>query len=78
MTVQRDAYREAYARHWNSVNTSIPGPDSGEILEVDASVELENMVDVILTPAGPGLRHRWIVQDTVATLLSGICWIILA
>jgi len=55
LTVQRDAYKESYARHWNSVNTSIPGPDAGNIVAVNALAEMENMVDVILTPAGPGV-----------------------
>ncbi|CAK4029048.1 related to vitamin D3 hydroxylase-associated [Lecanosticta acicola] len=55
MTGERDAYREAYARYWNSINTGLPGPDSGVPLAVDAAAAVsDKMVDVILTPVGPG------------------------
>ncbi|KAK3114453.1 hypothetical protein LTR53_007224 [Teratosphaeriaceae sp. CCFEE 6253] len=53
-TQARDGYKTAYAQHWNSVGTSLPGPDSKADVEVKAMAELENMVDVILTPTGPG------------------------
>lgn len=56
VTMQRDSYRAAYARHWNSVNTSLPGPDEDvdELPEpLEDGVE-DKMVDVILAPVGPG------------------------
>lgn len=54
-TLEREAYREAYTRHWNSVNTELPGPDSGVPVGVGIdSATRDQMVDVILTPVGPG------------------------
>jgi amidase len=57
LTIQREGYRAAYVRHWNSVGTSVKGPDDKQSSTfpeplVD-SVE-EEMVDVILCPVGPG------------------------
>ncbi|TVY40668.1 putative amidase [Lachnellula occidentalis] len=46
-TMKRDAYRVAYAEHWNSTATST-GPNG----------ELEGAVDVILCPAGPGVAPK--------------------
>lgn len=56
ITVQREGYRAAYARHWNSVNTDIPGPDEdeNELPEPLAEGIEDRMVDVILAPVGPG------------------------
>lgn len=56
LTVQREAYRGAYARHWNSVNTGLPGPeeDENEQPEPLADGVEDLMVDVILAPVGPG------------------------
>ena len=39
---------------WNSVNTGLPGPESGEMVRVDGMEEADKIVDVILTPTGPG------------------------
>lgn len=70
LTKEREAYKAAYARHWNSVGTKIPGPDSveggGTADEkmgttfpdpLDEDVE-EKMVDVILCPVGPGCAPK--------------------
>lgn len=46
-TLKRDAYRAEYASLWNSTATSI-GPNG----------ELEGMVDVILSPVGPGAAPK--------------------
>lgn len=54
LTAQRDAYRAEYARHWNSVGTSLASPKSGELLNPDAMGSEDDMVDVILCPVGPG------------------------
>lgn len=57
LTEQREAYRAAYTRHWNSIGTSVPGPEAetrGYHEELRALEEKESMVDVILTPTGPG------------------------
>lgn len=43
----RDAYRMAYANHWNSTST-FTGPRG----------ELEGMVDAILCPVGPGAAPK--------------------
>ena len=57
LTIQRETYKAAYTRHWNSIGTGILGPDDGQtstfpdVLSVDAE---DKMVDVILCPAGPG------------------------
>ena len=58
LTMQREAYRAAYTRHWNSINTDLPAPDEDENeqpepLDLEGGVE-ERMVDVILAPVGPG------------------------
>lgn len=53
-TIERDAYKEAYSRHWNSVNTELPGPMSESPVAVGAEGIQEKMVDVILCPVGPG------------------------
>ncbi|KAK4545429.1 hypothetical protein LTR36_002779 [Oleoguttula mirabilis] len=58
-TEARDGYKAAYGRHWNSVNTALPGPlDSDEegvdVGAVQREEVLDGMVDVILTPTGPG------------------------
>ncbi|KAF2770013.1 putative glutamyl-tRNA amidotransferase subunit A [Teratosphaeria nubilosa] len=58
LQTQRNDYKAAYARHWNSVNTSLPGPESRIQLEVNASKEMDRMVDVILTPTGPGVAPQ--------------------
>ena len=54
--MQRDEYKAAYTRHWNSIGTDLPGPDNdestfGNVLPEGAE---EKMVDVILCPVGPG------------------------
>lgn len=57
LTLQREGYKAAYARHWNSVNTGIPGPgdESASTFPDVISAETEaKMVDVILCPTGPG------------------------
>ncbi|KAM0717307.1 hypothetical protein Q7P37_007159 [Cladosporium fusiforme] len=54
LTSERDAYRAAYARHWNSIGTDLPGASSAEALEVNALGKESETVDVILCPAGPG------------------------
>ena len=46
-TVRREAYRTAYLQHWNETATST-GPNG----------ELEGMVDVILSPCGPGVAPK--------------------
>jgi hypothetical protein len=57
LTMQREGYKAAYARHWNSIGTGIPGPDDEtastfpDVLTEDAE---DKMVDVILCPTGPG------------------------
>lgn len=55
LTCEREAYKAAYTRHWNSVGTSIPGPETGSDLTVGADALQEDMVDVILCPVGPGV-----------------------
>lgn len=57
LTTERDAYKAAYTRHWNSISTNIPGPESSDFVEVLENVEdeREKMVDVILCPVGPGV-----------------------
>jgi len=54
LTEQREGYKAAYTQHWNSVNTGLPGPESGEMVRVDGMEEADKIVDVILTPTGPG------------------------
>lgn len=54
LTQEREVYKTAYTQHWNSVNTGLPGPDSDVDLAVDAIDMTDKMVDVILTPTGPG------------------------
>ncbi|KAK1814151.1 hypothetical protein LTR12_011429 [Friedmanniomyces endolithicus] len=54
LTQDREGYKAAYTRHWNTVNTSLPGPESKAELQVEAMAEKDKMVDVILTPTGPG------------------------
>ncbi|KAK4951202.1 hypothetical protein LTR10_010175 [Elasticomyces elasticus] len=54
LTQDRDGYKAAYNQHWNSINTSQPGPDKTSEVEVGAIPEMDKMVDVILTPTGPG------------------------
>jgi len=46
-TIKRDDYRSEYAELWNSTATSV-GPRG----------ELEGMVDVILSPVGPGAAPK--------------------
>ncbi|KAH9841221.1 vitamin D3 hydroxylase-associated protein [Teratosphaeria destructans] len=58
LQTQRNDYKAAYTRHWNSVNTSLPGPESGIPLGVDAPEEMDRMVDVILAPTGPGVAPQ--------------------
>jgi amidase len=58
LTVQREEYRTTYNQHWNSVNTSLPGPASTPSDSVPVAPTLDNtdsFVDVILTPTGPGV-----------------------
>jgi amidase len=57
LTIQREGYRAAYVRHWNSVGTSIKGSDdeqSSTFPEPLVDGVEEEMVDVILCPVGPG------------------------
>jgi len=54
LTSERETYKTEYARHWNSVGTKIPGPDSGETVSVTAASKKDNIVDVLLCPVGPG------------------------
>jgi amidase len=54
LTCERDAYRAEYARHWNSVGTGLPGPGSGEGVDVMAVDKQDDIVDVLLCPVGPG------------------------
>ncbi|QIW97816.1 hypothetical protein AMS68_003334 [Peltaster fructicola] len=51
LTRERDEYRAAYSQHWNSVGTDLlaAGPPN-----VRAADHLDDFVDVILTPVGPG------------------------
>ena len=56
LTIQREEYKAAYNRHWNSIGTGLPGPETDpstfpDILPDDAE---DKMVDVILCPVGPG------------------------
>lgn len=59
-TSEREAYKAAYNLHWNSVNTTLPGPlDEATVSGVAPAIEAveaegDGMVDVILTPTGPG------------------------
>jgi len=46
-TIKRDDYRSEYAELWNSTATS-----------VGSRSELEGMVDVILSPVGPGAAPK--------------------
>ncbi|USW48230.1 Putative amidase signature domain-containing protein [Septoria linicola] len=55
LTCEREAYKAAYARHWNSVNTGLSTPGSSTLLQVDAGDILDLMVDVVLCPVGPGV-----------------------
>ncbi|CZT16608.1 related to vitamin D3 hydroxylase-associated protein [Ramularia collo-cygni] len=55
LTCERDAYKAAYARHWNSVGTGLPGPESGSKITVDADALQDRIVDVVLCPVGPGV-----------------------
>ena len=60
LTCQREGYRAEYARHWNSVNTGLPGPgQEGDAIPepLDEGAE-ERMVDVILAPVGPGVAPK--------------------
>ncbi|KAK5756664.1 hypothetical protein LTS12_013254 [Elasticomyces elasticus] len=54
LTQDRDGYKAAYNQHWNSINTSQPSPDKTSEVEVGAIPEMDKMVDVLLTPTGPG------------------------
>lgn len=54
LTAERDAYRAAYATHWNSIGTGLAGAESEDALRVDALEKEDEMIDVILCPAGPG------------------------
>lgn len=55
LTSEREAYKAAYARHWNSVGTTVSGPASGTHVTVDAEAVQADMVDVVLCPVGPGV-----------------------
>lgn len=61
LTREREAYKAAYARHWNSVGTTpLSGPPEdnskeGKSLIDDDADEGGSMVDVILCPVGPGV-----------------------
>lgn len=55
LTCEREAYKAAYARHWNSVGTDIPGPGSETNYTVGADALQDSMVDVVLCPVGPGV-----------------------
>ena len=54
LTSEREAYKAEYARHWNSVGTDLPGPSSGDTLDVTAASKEDSIVDVLLCPVGPG------------------------
>ncbi|KAK0922625.1 hypothetical protein LTR91_004360 [Friedmanniomyces endolithicus] len=54
LTQDREGYKAAYTQHWNTVNTGLPSPESKAELQVEAMAERDKMVDVILTPTGPG------------------------
>lgn len=57
LTIQREVYKAKYARHWNSVGTGIPGPDSdgaSAFPEPMSEDEEQKLVDVVLCPVGPG------------------------
>lgn len=56
LTIQRETYKAAYTRHWNSIGTGIPGPDSDESTFPDVLPEdvADKMIDVVLCPVGPG------------------------
>lgn len=55
LTVEREAYKAAYARHWNSVGTGIAGPESGSNAVAGADTLQDSMIDVVLCPVGPGV-----------------------
>lgn len=55
LTCEREAYKAAYAQHWNSIGTTIPGPDDTVDYALSADVLQDSMVDVVLCPAGPGV-----------------------
>ena len=55
LTCEREAYKTAYTRHWNSINTGLSGPDSTDLVQVDAEDAIDDMVDVVLCPVGPGV-----------------------
>ena len=56
LTEEREAYRAAYTTHWNSVGVSVPGLHPGATGgdSLNALEQRDQMVDVILTPTGPG------------------------
>jgi amidase len=54
LTGERDKYRVEYTRHWNSVGTGLPGPDSKEPVGLMAPDAPDDIVDVLLCPVGPG------------------------
>ena len=56
LTEEREGYRLAYMRHWNSVGTGLPGPDDDPSTFPDVLGEgVEGkIVDVVLCPTGPG------------------------
>ncbi|TKA82982.1 hypothetical protein B0A55_01536 [Friedmanniomyces simplex] len=54
LTQDREGYKAAYNQHWNSINTGLPGPETKAEVQVEAVAEMDKMVDVILTPTGPG------------------------
>ena len=54
LTEQREGYKSAYTQHWNSIGTGLSGPGSGIDVATNAQAVAEQMVDVILTPTGPG------------------------
>ncbi|KAK5123284.1 hypothetical protein LTR85_002714 [Meristemomyces frigidus] len=54
LTKDREDYKAEYSQHWNSVNTTLPGPDSEELVSIEAVDARDKMVDVVLTPTGPG------------------------
>ncbi|KAK3675405.1 hypothetical protein LTR78_004915 [Recurvomyces mirabilis] len=54
LTQDREAYKAAFTQHWNSTSTSLPGPNDSKLVKANAMSQQDLMVDVILTPAGPG------------------------
>ncbi|KAK5171848.1 uncharacterized protein LTR77_003484 [Saxophila tyrrhenica] len=56
LTIEREAYKAAFARHWNSVGTGLPGPDEKDSSTFAGPLSEESeekLVDVVLCPVGP-------------------------